>query len=111
MLNENPVTKKEQKPNTCYYCDVEFTDTDELAYFNEKIMHKKCKRAATNKLNGRPFLCPKCKGEGFVKNPEAETLTRIGNVVQGVGCDLCGGFGYTSKEFVPVTQVVGYVEK
>jgi len=103
---------KDQKPNTCFDCNVEFKENDEISYFGGKLMHKQCVKRASNKANGRPCKCPKCDGTGMIKHPEAGfSSSMLGFEITSATCDICGGNGYTTKKFVAVTKIVGYVEE
>jgi len=106
---DNPIEKEEQIAMTCFGCHTLFTAGEELRYFNGKVYHPKCYRKSINKSNGRPFECPKCKGEGTVKPDSEHSSNMMGQTIQSVQCNLCSGNGYTEIKFVPVVKVIDYV--
>ena len=39
----------------------------EAFIFNGNLYHKKCYEKYKNRMNGRGFMCPKCKGSGVLR--------------------------------------------
>lgn len=66
---------------------------------------------------GRTFECPKCSGKGFTTKmvnmypsglPDSGWVSDMQPV--NTDCDLCGGIGYTGREYKAKieTKIVGY---
>jgi len=106
---EKNIVENEQKPLLCYYC-TESLNGDSV-YYNGKIYHRKCYRAAVAKSNGKPFVCPKCNGSGteivaLYSLKENETVNN-----KTCSCTVCGGVGYTSTKIeATVVEKTGYKE-
>lgn len=80
----------------------------EAIVFDGLIYHRECLKAVKNKVNGRTHKCPKCNGEGHILVeydayptglPDSGWATDM--KTKKVVCDLCGGNGYTVKEYKP----------
>jgi len=102
---------KEQKPNTCNCCDIEFKDGEMIKYRNGKLLHDFCYKRVLNRESGRVFMCPCCKGTGEVKTKPDFMENLTGTFKASSECDICGGNGWTQKELVPIMKLVGYGEK
>ena len=69
-------------------------------------------------LDGRKYLCPKCKGRGYVKTeyngyPSGlpDSMFVYEAAYKDIKCDLCNGMGYTYKKMIPNFIQQGWKEE
>jgi len=102
-------TDKDIVPDGCCAdCKTKIEDGEDVKILSCKIYHAKCYKRVVAKANGRPNECPKCKGVGMYKSESDISTFMPTTLSNSVDCDVCGGFGYTSRKMVPVMKVAGY---